>query len=160
MKPETTSLDQATTVTLSEHNRRGRPVFFHLIPAGGQLIVSELFGHKLDRRRNQPKPVPGAYFVIDPATARIVGHRLPAVHLARLVPSPDGLHLYGAQPGPPDLKGRERLLKIMATTGEAVGERTLEVDVWSITLASLPESLISGGKTQTEVCAPVGSNSP
>ncbi|MBA3441285.1 MAG: hypothetical protein H0T92_15585 [Pyrinomonadaceae bacterium] len=128
-----------------------QPILHSLLAAGERLFLYEQFGTKIDRRRNYGE-VTGGLFVIEPRSGRVVAHLAPSIEFARLIVSPDGRRLYGIDSGPTDWRGPVRLLQLDATSGAVITERTLEDDVWFISLATLPKSLVPNGEVRPIPC--------
>ena len=57
-----------------------------------------------------------------------------------MVASPDGLYLYGLDVGSPAWRG-VRIVKIEARTGQVVAEKSLDPDVWYLTIRQIPDEI-------------------
>jgi hypothetical protein len=150
--PETTKLDAPLKIALPASFPKNRFILHKLIAGGKRLFLYEGFGHKLDPRSSSSEEIPGGIFSIEPSSGKIVGHFARSVPFARVIASPDGKWLYGMDSGLIHWSGPVRLLKLDASNGAIVAERALERDVWYISLAKLPMSVVPQGAVQTEPC--------
>lgn len=149
--PGTTTLSSSIKLPLPDLADIDQPILHSLRAAGERLFLYEQFGTKIDRRRNYRK-VTGGLFVIEPRSGKVIAHLAPSIEFARLIVSPDGRRLYGIASGPTDWRGPVRLIQLDATSGAVITERTLEDDVWFISLAALPKSLVPTGEVRPIPC--------
>jgi hypothetical protein len=150
--PDTIELASPKKIALPVPGRDGKSVFQEVVAAGDRLVVYEPFGWwlKLDRRR-EDAGAPGGMFSIDPATGAFE-HLAPSIDFARLVASADGRNLYGIDAGAIDQSRPPSLLRLDSRTGMVLKKRDLGRDVWYISVARVPESLIPHGEVSTTPC--------
>ena len=146
--PEADSLPTPVDVPLPAGLTVNEDFFYTLIVSDNKLLVYQPMGgwFKLNLR-DVSETVPGGVFVMDPTTGEIVAHLAPNIDFAQLIPGFDGESLYGVAAGPPP-----RLMKLDARTGAVLSEKRLDNDVWSISLASMPENLIPGEAVHLQPC--------
>lgn len=148
--PGTTTLSSYIKLSLPDLAGIDQPILHSLRAAGERLFLYEQFGMKIDRR-NHGKAT-GGLFVIESRSGKMIAHLAPSIEFARLIVSPDGRRLYGIDSGPSGWRGPVRLIQLDATSGAVITERTLEDDVWFISLATLPKSLVPNGEVRPTPC--------
>jgi hypothetical protein len=150
--PETTELDTPVKITFPDLSIERQLIHHGLIAGGRHLFLYEGFGGKIDRRRDNGPAIPGGIFSIEPSSGKIISHLARTVHFAMVFAGTDGRWLYGIDSGLTGWRGPIRLLKLDASNGEVIAERALERDVWFITLARLPMSIIPLGEVEPKLC--------
>jgi hypothetical protein len=147
---ETTELGAPARVRLPPQNPTGVPIWHVALAAGDRLIVYEMFGMKIDRRRGSSRTFPGGALVINPETGEVIRHIQPGIQFLRVVSDPAGEFLWAVDSPGADRTGPVRLLKISVGTGEIVAERRLDPDNWDISFARLPTTYIPRGAEETK----------
>jgi hypothetical protein len=107
--------------------------------AGERLVVYQVFGDKLDRRRNCPM-IPGGFILVDPKTGTATGRLAGTQHFRQIVASPGGRRLYGLDVGDAQWK-QVRLVSLDTSTGAIIRARDLDADVWFLTQGTIPDEL-------------------
>ena len=144
--PDSGSLGTGVPVAIPGVEEECQPVQQRLISGSGRLFLYEMFGAKVDRRAHCGSPVAGGAYEIDPGTGAILGRLAPAVWFRNLVASDDGETLFGIDANVP------RLIAVDRRTGSVQTERSLAPDVWSVSLARIPEALVPQGNWTPSEC--------
>ena len=108
------------------------PAPYSVIAAGSKVAIFAGFGLKSD---GICKP-PGGYVLADPDTGAVLGRFASTMHFRQMVSSDDGRYVYGLDVGNHAWK-TVRIVKLDASTGQLMTERTLEPDVWYLTSGTL-----------------------
>jgi len=114
------------------------PVLRGVVAVGDRLVIYDVFGDKLDRRRDCPE-AEGGFVVVDPKTGAATGRLAAADHFFQLVPSADGRYLYGLDMG--GLWTQIRIVKLDATSGNTISMKKLDDDVWFLTSGTIPSGM-------------------
>lgn len=150
--PDTTELAAAKKIALPVPNRDGKAVYQQVVAAGDRLIAYEPLGWWLkSARRKEDAEMLGGLFSIDPATGAFE-HLAPGTDFTLVVASEDGRNLYAIDAGTAAQTRPTTLLRLESKTGTILKKRDLARDVWNITVARLPESLIPRGRVWTTPC--------
>jgi len=147
--PETTELDAPLKITFPDSPDENRSIPRSLTAGGIHLFLYEGFGYKDDRRSYDGQEIPGGIFSIEPSSGKIISRFARSVHFHRVNASADGRYLYGIDSVE---IGSKRLIKLDASNGAVVAERALERDVWFISLAKLPASILPQGEVRPKPC--------
>jgi len=108
-----------------------------LIASTGHLFLYEQFGTKPD----DGKPRRGGFFEIDPATGGTKARVAPELHLGKLVAGPGGDTLYGIDVVSGN-GGAPSLISLDRQSGQIKAKRSLEPDVWNLSLADIPSEIL------------------
>jgi hypothetical protein len=108
------------------------PAPYSAIAAGSKVAIFAGFGLKSDGICN----LPGGYALVDPDTGAVLGRFAPAMQFRQMVSSGDGRYVYGLDVGD-NAWTKVRIVKLDASTGQLIIERTLEPDVWYLTSGTL-----------------------
>lgn len=103
---------------------------------GDRLVVNEVFGGAIDRRQ-RCDGIPGGAWIIDPAFEQSVVTLTPDLYFWRLIPSGDGLGLYGVTSDAPAAGATSQLISLDARSGKVLSTQPLEVDYWWVIAAQL-----------------------
>lgn len=157
--PERSSLDAPVALTVALPGVTGAqlPAHANLVGGGGRLFVYTPLSwwSKVDPR-STGEAVTGGVFVVEPTKGKVAAHLVPSQDFGRVIASPDGRYLYGLVEEGPRREGPVRLLKLDAVTGTVLAEHMLPSDAWSITTATLPETLVPRGEVQPAACGRPG----
>jgi hypothetical protein len=148
LSANSTSLGAGSLVSLPGLVRDPKPIIMQVLGANGHLFVFEVFGHRVDRRPNSDRPLPGGVYEIDPAGAAVSVRLAANLHFARLVAAPDGETLYGFDVDSPNGKNPPRLVKIDRKSGRIAAERALDRDLWNMQIAEIPTGFLNRGEVR------------
>jgi hypothetical protein len=129
---EDAKLGQAVPLALASGFPDCEHAPYSVIAAGSKVAIFAGFGLKSDGICN----LPGGYALADPDTGTVLGRFALAMHFRPMVSSDDGRYVYGLDVGDNAWK-KGRIVKLDATTGQLITERTLEPDVWYLTSGTL-----------------------
>jgi hypothetical protein len=158
VKPDDTELPPARGIELPDlHGACNEPVLLMLAGSPDRLYLAEAFGFnlaeafgvKVDRRAYCPDAVRDGIYAIHPYNGR-VSHIAPAVHVNRMVVSPDGRDLYVIDSSGPSPQSNCRLLHIDTRTGGILQDAALARGHWNLALARIPPALIPRGNVSAE----------
>jgi hypothetical protein len=124
-----------------------------VIAAGDRLLVYQPTAGWLMRGTDAVQS-PGI-FAIDPATAGLTAHLAPGSYFAQVIAGTEGQRLYALDTGEPSDGGNgppPRLQTLDARTGAILAERALAPDVWHLTVAQVPASLVPRGEVHPAAC--------
>jgi hypothetical protein len=146
---DTSELGSAKEIPLPIARGDGKPSLHRVIAAGDRLIVYEPLGWWLKTDRDSVET--GGMFSIDPSTGAF-DQLAATTNFTQVVASQDGRNLFGIDAGGGDKTRPPRLLKLDSRSGMILKKRDLALDVWHISAARLPESLIPRGEMSTPLC--------
>lgn len=146
VSPESTQLGDAIAIPGPDQpSECGVDPLTDVTVAGDRLVVYEIFGSKLDRRRGC-NPVPGGAWIVDPTDYHLVAQLGRDLHFFMLISNRSGSELYGITSEMPDMQAPAKLVRVDTHSGNVLQYRLLDPDFWWITTAPLqfaPSGVVS-----------------
>ena len=126
-------LGRSLTVPLPAQTSECGQLPYDLVAAGGRIVIYPRFGLK---ERGSCSGSAGL-LVVDPDTGATSAPFQTELHLRQLVAGSDGQSLYGLDVGSPAWQ-QVRIVRIDASSMQIIGSRSLDPDVWYLTMGSIP----------------------
>ena len=154
VNPERSEPPPAEPIGLLDlHGACNQPVLLMLAGAPGRLFIAEVFGFKVDRRRDCPDQASSGVYAIRPSSGR-VDLIAPSVQVNRMVVSPDGRDLYVIHSSAPGPQRNVSLLRFDTRTSRILSHFILEPGDWNLALARIPPGLIPRGEVRAAGACP------
>jgi hypothetical protein len=149
LTPESTQLGAGVVVPAFPDSSCTAGFAMGIAASGSSLFLYEMFGLKVDRRRQCGEELAGGAWVVDPTTGRLLSQVAPKLHFSELISNPAGSELYGLTSDHADSPGPVTLVRIGASTGQVLQSRTLDADYWWIATARL--KVVPAGNVHAEL---------
>jgi hypothetical protein len=133
--PGATQLDAG--VTLTQPGGCSPTSASGITAAAGKIFLYEAFGFKVDQANACVGSVPGGMWIVDPATGRLSDKMDTQYRFSYLLPDPQGMALYGVDPGSPYWQRNVQLVRIDPATGNTLAARALNQDFWRIAVVPM-----------------------